>query len=326
MRKYITQLSDAEEKEFQKWYKYASSILNWDKNPDAPEHNYDIRGFWLENKYKPVFPGQHFPDTWKTPDHPTFSNESRYYVPGMAAVHWNGDIPEYDWDSMKLRQRWAESRFKPNQISSAGAMGDYQIMPITLKDHIRRGGKNGDLMDSKFNESVRDSFIDYLRKDPYYDEEHTNPKSFAAMIAGAYNMGNSSFKKKLKKLEAAGYNIRNSTDWVDAFDTTETRNYMKFVGLGQDGSGDLTIENMNKKITLPKYQEAPQRLVLRKTGGVIMAKSGIHIKPENRGKFTRLKRRTGKSASWFKAHGTPAQKKMAVFELNARHWNSGKKK
>jgi hypothetical protein len=32
----------------------------------------------------------------------------------------------------------------------------------------------------------------------------------------------------------------------------------------------------------------------------------IHIKPENRGKFTALKKRTGHSASWFKAHGTPA--------------------
>lgn len=47
---------------------------------------------------------------------------------------------------------------------------------------------------------------------------------------------------------------------------------------------------------------------------------GIHIKPENRGKFTALKKRTGKSASWFKAHGTPAQKKMATFALNARKW------
>lgn len=48
--------------------------------------------------------------------------------------------------------------------------------------------------------------------------------------------------------------------------------------------------------------------------------SGIYIKPENRGKFTRLKKRTGKSASWFKAHGTPAQKKMATFALNAKKW------
>lgn len=49
----------------------------------------------------------------------------------------------------------------------------------------------------------------------------------------------------------------------------------------------------------------------------------IHIKPENRGKFTRLKERTGHSASWFKENGTPAQKKMAIFDLNSRHWKHG---
>ena len=47
----------------------------------------------------------------------------------------------------------------------------------------------------------------------------------------------------------------------------------------------------------------------------------IWIKPENRGKFTALKERTGKSATWFKEHGTPAQKKMATFALNSRHWS-----
>ena len=58
---------------------------------------------------------------------------------------------------------------------------------------------------------------------------------------------------------------------------------------------------------------------LKKGGSIPTGKSGIHIKPENRGKFTRLKKRTGKSASWYKAHGTPAQKKMAIFALNSRH-------
>jgi hypothetical protein len=49
----------------------------------------------------------------------------------------------------------------------------------------------------------------------------------------------------------------------------------------------------------------------------------IHIKPKNRGKFTALKERTGHSATWFKEHGTPAQKKMATFALNSRHWKHG---
>ena len=58
-------------------------------------------------------------------------------------------------------------------------------------------------------------------------------------------------------------------------------------------------------------------------GGGSRADGGhkIHIKPENRGKFTALKKRTGKSASWFKAHGTPAQKKMATFALNSKKWH-----
>ena len=46
----------------------------------------------------------------------------------------------------------------------------------------------------------------------------------------------------------------------------------------------------------------------------------IYIKPANRGKFTALKKRTGHSASWFKENGTPEQKKMAVFALNAKKW------
>jgi len=55
-------------------------------------------------------------------------------------------------------------------------------------------------------------------------------------------------------------------------------------------------------------------------GGYKNGKLPIHIKPANRGKFTALKKRTGHSASWFKKNGTPEQKKMAVFALNAKKW------
>ena len=63
---------------------------------------------------------------------------------------------------------------------------------------------------------------------------------------------------------------------------------------------------------------------VKRNGGIVKriesGKSGIHIKPENRGKFTALKKRTGKSSTWYKENGTPAQKKMAVFALNAKKW------
>ena len=56
-------------------------------------------------------------------------------------------------------------------------------------------------------------------------------------------------------------------------------------------------------------------------GGNLFKKGGIYIKPSHRGRFTALKKRTGHSASWFKAHGTPAQRKMATFALNAKKWH-----
>ena len=59
------------------------------------------------------------------------------------------------------------------------------------------------------------------------------------------------------------------------------------------------------------------------TGNINANGGKIHIKPENRGKFTALKKRTGHSATWFKEHGTPAQKKMATFALNAIKWKHG---
>ena len=49
----------------------------------------------------------------------------------------------------------------------------------------------------------------------------------------------------------------------------------------------------------------------------------IHIKPSHRGRFTELKKRTGHSATWFKKNGTPAQRKMATFDLNVRKWKHG---
>lgn len=66
------------------------------------------------------------------------------------------------------------------------------------------------------------------------------------------------------------------------------------------------------------YKEIAPMMNLYRDGG-----HKIHIKPENRGKFTALKERTGHSATWFKEHGTPAQKKMATFALNARKWKHG---
>ena len=57
-----------------------------------------------------------------------------------------------------------------------------------------------------------------------------------------------------------------------------------------------------------------------KLPGFKNGKSPIHIKPANRGKLTRLKKRTGKSESELYKTGGPAVRKMITFARNARKW------
>ena len=86
-----------------------------------------------------------------------------------------------------------------------------------------------------------------------------------------------------------------------------------------------TIDTQNDLTKLANYSAYGGPITMRYTGvmspfGNTFGDGGIFIKPENRGKFTALKERTGKSSTWYKEHGTPAQKKMATFALNSKHW------
>jgi hypothetical protein len=61
------------------------------------------------------------------------------------------------------------------------------------------------------------------------------------------------------------------------------------------------------------------------------AKSGIKIKPANRGKFTAKAKAKGMSASQYASKASKpgakvgtATKKQAVFAQNAKSWNKGK--
>lgn len=57
-------------------------------------------------------------------------------------------------------------------------------------------------------------------------------------------------------------------------------------------------------------------------GGQLYSKGGsIHIKPENRGKFTETKRRTGKTTEELTHSSNPLTRKRAIFAQNARKWH-----
>ena len=76
--------------------------------------------------------------------------------------------------------------------------------------------------------------------------------------------------------------------------------------------------------TINSLDDLKNQLLKFKSGGIVKrvesGKSGIHIKPENRGKLTRLKKRTGKSEAELWKEGNPSVRKMITFARNARKW------
>ena len=78
-----TKLTPQQEAEFQKW-----------KSQYAPKdsgYDYDYRGAYLDG-LKPSETNGHWSDKYKKPNHPTFSNESKYAkdMPQLAG-HWDGE-------------------------------------------------------------------------------------------------------------------------------------------------------------------------------------------------------------------------------------------
>jgi hypothetical protein len=86
--KYNTTLSAEEEKQFTAWAQDLSKALGRDVLSDTVD--YDLRGAFT----KGVAPSEnmHFPDTFKKPNHPTFSQESIYSgVDGYIGGAWEQD-------------------------------------------------------------------------------------------------------------------------------------------------------------------------------------------------------------------------------------------
>lgn len=86
--KYNTKLTPEEEKQFQRWlYKHGRDVQRNVSSIKMDQGTYDIRGFWKNNE-KTI--GGHGPDTYKKPNHPTFSNESIHASDENPGGVWNG--------------------------------------------------------------------------------------------------------------------------------------------------------------------------------------------------------------------------------------------
>lgn len=110
-RKYTTILTVNEEKQFKDWYSKVAKHKNLNPNPDADGQDYDYRGYWKNEDRDDILgsnPNAHFPDKYKQPTHPTFSNESIYSNDKTPGGTWVRDKGTWLFKHNKFTARQAD--------------------------------------------------------------------------------------------------------------------------------------------------------------------------------------------------------------------------
>lgn len=115
--------------------------------------------------------------------------------------------------------------------------------------------------------------------------------------------------------------VNSNTHWPDTYKTV----YHPTFSIESKYSGNKSQYNpkglvggrwVGEDIFLPAPWQLNDKARLRYRNG-----GSIHIKPENRGKFTATMKRTGKSAEELSHSSNPLTRKRAIFALNARKWH-----
>ena len=114
---YQTPLMGNDEVKFRDWV--ASHKVPFD--PDDPDSDYDMRGYWNEvardgDKPQSINPNDakpHWPDDYKTPFHETFSKESKYALPN--APSWTDDDKLVDENGRVLFDERANAKMRESQ-------------------------------------------------------------------------------------------------------------------------------------------------------------------------------------------------------------------
>lgn len=146
-----TKLSPDQERNFQFWLGETKQKYGRDLAPDL--ESYDLRGYWLnpDEKIEGFRQGkEHAPDTYKKPNHPTFSNESIYH--GVA----RGDGRRFIGGSWK-----GETFIPPKQEDVVGVA---EKLPETGRG-IQIPGGPVDPKEAMIRESLRSARLKRIEED-----------------------------------------------------------------------------------------------------------------------------------------------------------------
>jgi hypothetical protein len=101
---YNTELTPEQEAQFQAAYPAAKDL-----------YDYDLRGAFKQNGFQKLGPG-HGADTFKKPNHPTFSNESQYHGKnGLEGGSWV-QLPDKSYTFTPGKTNW--DNFSPSELQN----------------------------------------------------------------------------------------------------------------------------------------------------------------------------------------------------------------
>jgi hypothetical protein len=111
--KYNTSLPPQQERQFQAWTSQQSQAVG--RNVSNDLYDYDMRGWWQESGGADL-KGGHLTDTYKKPNHPTFSTFSKYHgVDGNEGGQW-ATKPDGSWSFTPGKTNL--QNFSPDELQS----------------------------------------------------------------------------------------------------------------------------------------------------------------------------------------------------------------
>ena len=184
---------------------------------------------------------------------------------------YNPSPQPMDFSTMLHRQAFAESSFRDDVVtgkkkSTVGAMGLAQFMPNTVEDMKRIGlvEKDFDPYDTTQAATAQKKYMDWLGQRPYLAKGDSLVQQ--AKVLGAYNAGPGTIKNVLTKAKNDGYDIYNSTDWINHPSMpSETRDYVEKILLKKNPRYEKGYKSVQSKYrglyfkqtggykSLPKY-------------------------------------------------------------------------
>lgn len=123
--------------DYKQWLAYKSQLEGRDVSQD--EKDYDLQGYYNTLKATPV-EGGHLPDTFKKPNHPTFSDQSQSHIPVIQqGGSWEGNsFTPSELNVKNMGRSNLQSYFNEVESPEALNLPNNELQSKARKDALRK--------------------------------------------------------------------------------------------------------------------------------------------------------------------------------------------